>query len=140
MSQQGLRCSPSTAGCNCRAAGDGTVDESGKYIYMVDLRALDVCRPLKASVVPDEVGGVSSPLVASEWEAVLAGHPDHEFAVSVVRGIREGFRIGFNYRHSLGGKSPKNMRSANMTPDPGMCELNCRRGGSSASTAQPPYE
>ena len=95
----------STAGCNFRAAGDGTVNESGKYVYMEDLRALDACRPLKASVVPDEVGVVSSPLVASEWEAVLAGHPDREFAAFVVRGIGKGFRIGFDYRHSLGGKT-----------------------------------
>ena len=94
------------------------MNESGKYVYMEDLRALDACRPLKASVVPDEVGVVSSPLVASEWEAVLAGHPDREFAAFVVRGIGEGFRIGFDYRHSLGGKNPKNMRSANVTPDP----------------------
>ena len=85
---------------------------------MEDLWALDACRPLKANVVPDEVGVVSSPLVASEWEAVLAGHPDREFAAFVVRGIGEGFRIGFDYRHSLGGKTPKNMRSANVTPDP----------------------
>ena len=94
------------------------MNESGKYIYMEDLRALDACRPLKASVVPDEMGVVSSPLVASEWEAVLAGHPDREFTAFVVRGIGEGFRIGFDYRHSLGGKNPKNMRSANVTPDP----------------------
>ena len=137
MSQQGLPV-PSTAGCNCRAAGDGTVNESGKYIYMEDLRALDACRPLKASVVPDEVGVVSSPLVASEWEAVLAGHPDREFAAFVVRGIGEGFRIGFDYRHSLGGKTPKNMRSANRS----VCASRAAawRGGSSASPAQPPYD
>lgn len=35
-----------------------------------------------------------------EWAASLAGHPDKEFADYVVSGIREGFRIGFNYSHS----------------------------------------
>ena len=29
------------------------------------------------------MGGVSSPLVASEWEAVLAGHSEREFAVNL---------------------------------------------------------
>jgi hypothetical protein len=38
--------------------------------------------------VPDEVGVVSSPLVANEWEAVLAGHPVRELAEFVVRAIR----------------------------------------------------
>ena len=96
------------------------------------------CRPLKASVVPDEVGGVSSPLyiyiVASEWEAVLAGR---EFAVFVVRGIREIF---LDYRRSLGGKSPKNMRWTNVTPDPINRYVRAELQQSSASPAQPPYE
>ena len=85
---------------------------------MDDLRAMDTCRPLNASVVPDGVGAVRSPLVANEWEAVLAGHPDREFAEFVVRGLREGFRIGFDYRRHLGEKTPKNMRLASEHPDP----------------------
>ena len=109
---------PPLAGCNCRAAGDGTVNQSRKYLYMADLRAMDACRPLEASGVPDEVGVVSSPLVANEWETVLAGHPDREFAEFVVRGIREGFRIGFDYSCRLGGNIPKNMRSASENQDP----------------------
>ena len=79
---------------------------------------MDACRPLKARVVPDEVGVVSSPLVANEWEAVLAGHPDREFADFVVQGLREGFRIGFDYRRHLGEKTRKNMRSVSEHPDP----------------------
>ena len=115
-----MRCgiAPPFAGCNCRAAGDGTVNQSWKYLYMADLRAMDACRPLEASGVPDEVGVVSSPLVANEWETVLAGHPDREFAEFVVRGIREGFRIGFDYICRLGEKIPKNMRSASENRDP----------------------
>ena len=85
---------------------------------MDDLRSMDACRPLKARVVPDEVGVVSSPLVANEWEVVLAGHPDREFAEFVVQGLREGFRIGFDYRRHLGKKTPKNMRSASEHPHP----------------------
>ena len=46
--------------------------QSRKYLYMADLRAMDACRPLEASGIPDEVGMVSSLLVANEWKTVLA--------------------------------------------------------------------
>ena len=72
--------------------------------------------------------------MASEWEAVLAGRV---FAVFVVRGIREIF---LDYRRSLGGKSPKNMRWANVTPDPINRYVRAELQQSSASPAQPPYE
>ena len=88
----------SVAGCRCKAAGELTVNGRGEYVYMQDLCVLDSQRPLRAPIIPEGVGVVTSPLVASEWEAVLAGHPDQEFAVFVVRGIREGFRIGLDCR------------------------------------------
>ena len=138
-----MRCgiAPPLAGCNCRAAGDGTVNQSRKYLYMADLRAMDACRPLEASGVPDEVGVVSSPLVANEWETVLAGHPDREFAEFVVRGIREGFRIGFDYSCRLGEKFPRicGRLARTRTRSTGMFELKRRKGGSSASSVQLPY-
>ena len=64
------------------------------------------------------VGVVNSTLVASEWEAVLASYPDREFAAFVVRGIQEGFRIGFDYRRQSGRKASRNMRSAGENPEP----------------------
>ena len=108
----------SVAGCRCKAAGELTVNGRGEYVYMQDLRVLDSRRPLRAPLIPEGVGVVSSPLVASEWEKVLAGHPDQEFAVFVVRGIREGFQIGFDYRQLKGGRTPRNMRSASENPEP----------------------
>ena len=56
---------------------------------MQDLRDLDARRPLKDPTIPAGVGVVNSTLVASEWKAVLAGHPDREFAAFVVRGIQD---------------------------------------------------
>ena len=41
----------------------------------------------------------------------LATHPDRDFANLVVTGIREGFRVGYDYSHTC-KKSPKNMQSA----------------------------
>ena len=107
----------SGSGCSCKAAGDLTVNRRGEY-YMQDLRDLDARRPLKDPTLPAGVGVVNSTLVASEWEAVLASHPDLEFAAFVVRGIQEGFRIGFDYRPQSGQKASRNMRSAGENPEP----------------------
>ena len=41
----------------------------------------------------------------------LATHPDRDFANLVVTGIREGFRVGYDYSHTC-KKSPKNMQLA----------------------------
>ena len=57
----------------------------------------------------------STPLVLSAWEGALQLHPDRAFARYVVRGIREGFRIGFQRKHAL-QSSKKNMPSAELHP------------------------
>ena len=36
--------------------------------------------------------------MVAEWQCALAGHPDREFALYILRGIREGFRIGADAR------------------------------------------
>ena len=41
----------------------------------------------------------------------LASHPDRDFVNLVVTGIREGFRVGYDYSHTC-KKSPKNMQPA----------------------------
>ena len=58
------------------AAGDLTVNRQGEYIYLRDLRLLDARWPLKDPVIPEEMGVINSPVVATEWETVLAGNPD----------------------------------------------------------------
>lgn len=99
-------------------AGEATVDGEGSYIYMDDLQAIDAHRPAVSSTVPAEVAVISSPLIPHEWEAALANHPDREFVEYVVRGIREGFRIGYDYKRQPKIKRPKNMRSADENPQP----------------------
>ena len=49
------------------------------------------------------------------WEQVLANHPDHQFRDYVVNGIREGFRVGFDYSKNC-VPANRNMRSANQNP------------------------
>ena len=95
------------------AAGDLKVNRQGQYIYLRDHRLLDARQPLKDPVIPEEGDVVNSPLVAAEWEAVLAGHPDRELAEFLTRSIREGFHIGFDYGTLSRCRTLKNMRSAN---------------------------
>ena len=83
---------------------------AGKYIYTRDLQSLDLCRP---SQPPGQyLSAVNpSPLRWPAWCWVLELHPDQAFASYLAHGLREGFRIGFNYEKSC---SPiyRNMISA----------------------------
>ena len=66
---------------------------------MTDLMILDGCRADKPVLLSDSRVG-PSPLVVGQWESHLKLHPDQNFAGFIVRGLREGFRIGFNYASS----------------------------------------
>ena len=45
------------------------------------------------------------------WEKLLACHPDQEFSRYICDGVREGFRVGFNYRYSKCLPRSSNMKS-----------------------------
>ena len=75
----------------------------GRYKYMHELDLTERCKPISLRRWPAELCepmavAAVSPLVAEEWEEALRRHPDREFVEYLVRGIRQGFRIGFN-RH-----------------------------------------
>ena len=75
-------------------------------------------RPPRRLIVPPELGVITTPLVASVWEAELRGHPDSEFADFLVEGIQCGFRIGFDYGSQVGISATNNMHSAREHPEP----------------------
>ena len=52
-----------------------------------------------------------TPLDWREWDKALATNPDQRFRENIVRGIREGFRVGFDYGRSCSGGA-RNMASA----------------------------
>lgn len=85
---------------------------------MEDLLELDRRRPATQPVIPEGVGVVRSPLIVGKWEAGLAAHPDREFASFIIKGIRCGFRIGFEYGTGTSLEVSKNMRSASEHPEP----------------------
>lgn len=75
------------------------------------LLALESCTPLETQVHPGEWAMIVTPLRLREWEKALSTHPDQEFARYVCSGIREGFRIGFDYRRASCRPGPGNMKS-----------------------------
>ena len=71
---------------------------AGGYCYTRYLRALDSCRAPLPVRFPPLMAVISSPLHWREWQLSLAKHLDEFFAQFVVRGIKEGFRIGYDYQ------------------------------------------
>ena len=89
------------------------------YAYTQDLVRLEECRPDPQRPVglPAVVRVVQTPLQVEIWERELRSHPDREFVAYLLRGMKQGFRIGFN-RHVAQLKSARrNMRSAEEFPD-----------------------
>ena len=80
---------------------------------------LDGRRPRGRATGPPELQSVSTPLVLKEWERYLKGHPDGWYRSYILRGLREGFRIGF--RHGAArcskGKAGANLVSALKNPE-----------------------
>ena len=78
---------------------------------MGDLLKLDACRTPTGSPVPMVLRAVHTPLRWDQWDRQLETHPDQRFREFIVRGIREGFRVGFDYQRTC-RSSRKNMHSA----------------------------
>ena len=94
----------STPACSC---------PPGAFRYSDDLLRLEATKPVTAKVGPAGLALVRSPLRERimEWEARLAGHPDHAFAGYVLHRIRGGFHIGFDRSRPL-SPAARNMPSA----------------------------
>ena len=77
------------------------------------LQALAACKPLHQIVTSLALSEIITPLHWRTWEEALCSHPDKTFSKLIVEGIREGFRIGFNYNRFHSTKScNRNMASA----------------------------
>ena len=83
---------------------------------MKDLLALDSCRPPDSShSLPQSLHTVSTPLPWQAWDRKLASHPDQCFRKYIVSGLRDGFRVGFDYAHYC-RRSKHNLLSATDQP------------------------
>ena len=72
-----------------------------KYYYLNQLMALDACRPLCEDANLNSSLSVTSPLISNNWSRELSFHPDKAYTQYVLRGISQGFRIGYNRHHHL---------------------------------------
>ena len=78
--------------------------------------ALDACHPLNENLSSfTSSSSVMSPLVLENWSGELSTHPDKIFAQYILRGISQGFQIGFNRSHHL-----SQPHSAMFTQNPGV--------------------
>lgn len=68
--------------------------------------------PLEAESTQVPWSSTVTPYKIAEWERGLASHPDQEFVRYVCSGIREGFRIGYDYHQHCSRSSKRNMKSA----------------------------
>ena len=57
---------------------------------------------------------IVTPLQVPVWQKYLEGHPDGEFAQLVMDGIRDGFRVGFDYVTCECKAGPGNMKSVEL--------------------------
>ena len=68
----------------------------GKYRYMDQLEKLcQYVPPAGRNQLPERFARITTPLKAEVWELELRDLPDERCAQFVIRGISEGFRIGF---------------------------------------------
>ena len=86
----------------------------GSYEYMDTLSQLDNCIPPERNL-PANLRGIITPLAWETWDVRFAQHPDQRFWQYIVSGIRDGFRIGFDYQCPL-KSSRRNMPSVSSQP------------------------
>ena len=90
-------------------------------------------------VLPSRTNWQPSPLPPVIWAAALQRHPDRHFAEYIVRGLEEGFRIGFKAEASLQSAS-RNMSTAYTTPHvvSGYLDTECSLGRVIGPLSSPP--
>lgn len=69
----------------------------GKYIYTWELREMAACRPSVKPRLPARLQRILSPLNVKQWGHYLRSYPDRKFVALLLAGMREGFRISYDY-------------------------------------------
>ena len=82
------------------------------YRYTANLLALDRCRAPSFMLPSQRFASITTPLLYDCWCSALRGHPDRLFASYITDGIRDGFRVGFQYGSLACHPTHRNMRSA----------------------------
>ena len=93
------------------------IDSKYVYKYTDDLFKLDSCRPVNSLSLPERCCKVTTPLKVAVWEQQLHNHPDRNFVRYILEGIRNGFRVGFQYESGKLQPAKANMQSALAKPE-----------------------
>ena len=102
-------------------AGDGyslggSPSTGEKYEYLEDMIQMAKRAPPEGGIILPGHQVVNSPLVVAAWQQALKGHPDQKYVRLLLEGMKEGFRIGFDYAKYRCSSAKKNMVSACKNP------------------------
>ncbi len=67
--------------------------------------------------LPVEAQQIHTPLQAEAWQRMLADHPDRQLVEWMVRGIRQGFRMGFQQDPGVLKQTKQNLLSVKQHPE-----------------------
>ena len=71
--------------------------QKNTYPYINQLLQLDHCKNPNHLILPAQLSVITSPLKVKRWEEVLVDLPDPQLKEYLLKGISEGFRVGFDY-------------------------------------------
>ena len=70
------------------------------YPYTSGLLKIGKCvKQTKQDMLPPELQSIVTPFKLREWSMELSQHPDKSYANYICEGIRDGFRIGYDYSY-----------------------------------------
>ena len=78
--------------------------------------ALDRCRRVPLRQASPALQGMATPLQWEVWQEAMASHPDRDFMEYIIAGLRESFRIGYDYQGHKCKGCEDNMKSAKEHP------------------------
>ena len=91
---------------------NGADHQYEEYVYTRDSLLMEECRSTYPSLpLPQSAQRITTPLNSGVWSAMLADHPDKQFANYILKGIEQGFRIDYHIDSPL-QSAKHNMLSA----------------------------
>ena len=85
--------------------------------YCDQLLAIEACLSEGSGLWPEQLCRVDTPLRLGAWRRLLASHPDEAFVGYILRGIEQGFRIGYSGNREQLRAAKHNMLSAGEHPE-----------------------
>lgn len=68
-------------------------------------------------MIPKVLRTIQTPLILAEWRRQLEGHPDKDCRDYLLKGIEQGFRIGFQHGLHACTQARVNIKATNEQPE-----------------------